>query len=573
MARDQHSVAIIKKTLTIAEAGLYPFPVIVNGQIVKVFVKVGEGPVDGTALFDVHLNDTSIWAGDPSQRVTIPDGGTSDEVTGLAVDVEIGDEVIVDFDGFTGDASSISGPIYIWVEIVETGASATDAQLRDRSTHTGTQLASTISNFDEAVDDRIFGLILDSTSIDVTYNDVSNTLAIEVKDEAIDDRVNGLVVAGEAIKKTYDDGSNSFTIDFDLTELTELMTPDAANDFLIIWDADAGVHKKIKPENLGTGGGATDFTDLGDVPSDYTGQGEKFLAVKATEDGIEFVDAPSGSYTDEQAQDAVGGILADSSTINFTYTDATPEITAEVIDDSITDAKLRESAALSVMGRAANSTGNPADIVAGSNNQVLKRASDALAFGAVVEADITLADNTTNDVGTTKHGFAPKGDGDTSKFLNANGAYSVPGTVLGCRVKKSGSQSINNSTLTAITFDQEVRDDGGWHDNSTNNTRLTVPTGKDGWYIAMGQIRYAGNASGQRISQVKLNGTTVIGYQILPNLSTTDPMRTIVTSAFYLVATDYVELIGWHNITGGGTLNVEVTNDETWFAIVPAGKL
>jgi hypothetical protein len=47
-----------------------------------------------------------------------------------------------------------------------------------------------------------------------------------------------------------------------------------------------------------------------------------------------------GSYTDEQAQDAVGGILADTATINLTYTDATPAITADVIDGSITTAKL-----------------------------------------------------------------------------------------------------------------------------------------------------------------------------------------------------------------------------------------
>jgi hypothetical protein len=36
-------------------------------------------------------------------------------------------------------------------------------------------------------------------------------------------------------------------------------------------------------------------------------------------------------YTDEMAQDAVGGILVDGNTVNFTYSDATPSITAEVI--------------------------------------------------------------------------------------------------------------------------------------------------------------------------------------------------------------------------------------------------
>lgn len=78
------------------------------------------------------------------------------------------------------------------------------------------------------------------------------------------------------------------------------------------------------------------------------------------------------AYTNEEAQDAVGTILVDSSTIDFTYTDATPEITAIVIDNSITDAKLRNSSALSVIGRSANSAGDPADIAGATVGHVLQ---------------------------------------------------------------------------------------------------------------------------------------------------------------------------------------------------------
>lgn len=46
------------------------------------------------------------------------------------------------------------------------------------------------------------------------------------------------------------------------------------------------------------------------------------------------------SYTDEEAQDAIGIILTDTSTIDFTYDDATPTITADVINGSITTTKL-----------------------------------------------------------------------------------------------------------------------------------------------------------------------------------------------------------------------------------------
>lgn len=49
-------------------------------------------------------------------------------------------------------------------------------------------------------------------------------------------------------------------------------------------------------------------------------------------------------YTDEQAQDAVGGILVDSSTIDFTYDDVAPSITASVIDGSISTVKIANDA-------------------------------------------------------------------------------------------------------------------------------------------------------------------------------------------------------------------------------------
>jgi len=48
-----------------------------------------------------------------------------------------------------------------------------------------------------------------------------------------------------------------------------------------------------------------------------------------------YVDDTTVTYTDEKAQDAVGGILSDTATIDFTYTDATPEITADVIPGGI----------------------------------------------------------------------------------------------------------------------------------------------------------------------------------------------------------------------------------------------
>lgn len=70
--------------------------------------------------------------------------------------------------------------------------------------------------------------------------------------------------------------------------------------------------------------------------------GQIILADSTQATGMRWGAAPAG-YSDEQAQDAVGTILVDSSTIDFTYTDATPSITADVKDASLGAAKLTDA--------------------------------------------------------------------------------------------------------------------------------------------------------------------------------------------------------------------------------------
>ncbi len=64
---------------------------------------------------------------------------------------------------------------------IATGATAnsSDATLLSRANHTGTQAASTISDFSEAVDDRVASLLVAGTNITLTYNDAANTLTVD----------------------------------------------------------------------------------------------------------------------------------------------------------------------------------------------------------------------------------------------------------------------------------------------------------------------------------------------------------------------------------------------------------
>jgi hypothetical protein len=60
-------------------------------------------------------------------------------------------------------------------------------------------------------------------------------------------------------------------------------------------------------------------------------------------------------------------------------------------NNSVTDARLRDSAALSVIGRSANTTGDPADITAGTDAYVLRRSGTSLGFGQVASGGIADA--------------------------------------------------------------------------------------------------------------------------------------------------------------------------------------
>lgn len=94
-----------------------------------------------------------------------------------------------------------------------------------------------------------------------------------------------------------------------------------------------------------------------------------------------------------------------------------------------TDAEITYNASTGIL--AVNISGNAATVTTNANlTGPVTSVGNAttIAAGVVTEAMQILADNATADVSTSRHGYAPKGDGSTTKFLNANGAYSTPTT-------------------------------------------------------------------------------------------------------------------------------------------------
>lgn len=106
-------------------------------------------------------------------------------------------------------------------------------------------------------------------------------------------------------------------------------------------------------------------------------------------------------FTDAAAQDAVGAILTDTATIDFTYVSAT-SISADVKDDSITNAKLANVPTATFKGRTTAGTGDPEDLTATEATALLDVFTSAL------------------------NGLVPASGGGTSNFLRADGTWAAP---------------------------------------------------------------------------------------------------------------------------------------------------
>lgn len=74
-------------------------------------------------------------------------------------------------------------------------------------------------------------------------------------------------------------------------------------------------------------------------------------------------------------------------------------------DGTVTDSQLRDSVGLSVIGRSVSTTGSPADITASANDQFLRRRSDVVGFGSILDSDIpsTIARDTEVTAAITAH--------------------------------------------------------------------------------------------------------------------------------------------------------------------------
>ena len=167
------------------------------------------------------------------------------------------------------------------------------------------------------------------------------------------------------------------------------------------------------------------------------------------------------------------------------------------------------------------------DLKGGTTGQVLAKASGTdLDFSWVAQDDSNAIQNAIVDakgdlIGATaadtpaRLAVGTNGQVLTADSTAATGlAWATPAsgiTFVGCSVKRSTNKTISNATWTKIDFDQENFDTNTFHDNATNNTRLTIPSGQGGYYLITWNAIFASNNTGYRATCITKNNAVVAG--------------------------------------------------------------
>lgn len=137
----------------------------------------------------------------------------------------------------------------------------------------------------------------------------------------------------------------------------------------------------------------------------------------------------------------------------------------------------------------------------------------------------------------------------------------------GASLTKSSTQSITQQAETAITFDGEAFDTDAYHDNSTNNTRLTIPV--TGRYLVTWSTRVDGLADAKGVQvyiRVNNSAPTVAPQAIQITNGPTCSVAASVSALLSLTEADYVESFIWHGDTTSRLVNTSANG--TTFAIM-----
>ena len=117
-------------------------------------------------------------------------------------------------------------------------------------------------------------------------------------------------------------------------------------------------------------------------------------------------------------------------------------------------------------------------------------------------------------------------------------------------------QTISNTVATALAFGagSEQIDTDGFHDTSTNNTRITIPSGKGGKYLVTATCTWVANATGYRELWVQKGASGRVIQATSSIQGSSVAQSQVAVGVLSLSAGDYLQMYVEHN--SGGNLNI-----------------
>ncbi len=134
----------------------------------------------------------------------------------------------------------------------------------------------------------------------------------------------------------------------------------------------------------------------------------------------------------------------------------------------------------------------------------------------------------------------------------------------------TGIQTLSNNTETVLTFDSERFDTDNYHSTTTNTSRLTVPSGKAGYYLITANAAWNLNATGERYLGIRRNGTSIHYGPSVPG-SSSIYVSSQLTAIWNLSVGDYIEFFGYQNSGGNLAVNNNLNGNGAIFAMYLIG--
>lgn len=126
-----------------------------------------------------------------------------------------------------------------------------------------------------------------------------------------------------------------------------------------------------------------------------------------------------------------------------------------------------------------------------------------------------------------------------------------------CRAFHNANVSIANNTWVSIPLNSERWNYQSMHSTSTNNSRMTVPTGWAGRYLLTASIEFATAAGSYRQVRFLKNGSSASA--VTAQAPSPFNHNEVLATEIALAAADYMELQAWQ--ATGAAINV-VTNAQ-----------